>query len=94
MEAEGWYRDPYSAHDDRWFSMGRPTDLVRDGSVESHDQPPLGPWPTPLIEVPVKQSVAARGLRRADDDNEENDPSYSPASMIRRVIDDAAEITW
>jgi hypothetical protein len=24
MHAEGWYRDPYGLHADRWFSNGRP----------------------------------------------------------------------
>jgi hypothetical protein len=28
VEAEGWYRDPYELHTDRWFSAGRPTALV------------------------------------------------------------------
>jgi hypothetical protein len=28
--AEGWYRDPYGIHQDRWFSAGTPTSLVRD----------------------------------------------------------------
>jgi hypothetical protein len=27
VQAEGWYRDPYEIHDDRWFSDGRPTRL-------------------------------------------------------------------
>lgn len=22
VEADGWYRDPYLVHDDRWFSAG------------------------------------------------------------------------
>jgi hypothetical protein len=37
---EGWFSDPFSRHEARWFSSGRPTFLVRDGHVESHDDPP------------------------------------------------------
>jgi hypothetical protein len=49
MQAEGWYRDPYGIHDDRWFSVGRPTFLVRDQGVESHDEPPTGEPSLPLV---------------------------------------------
>jgi hypothetical protein len=39
-EDEGWYTDPYGSHDARWMSAGRPTKLVRDGDVESYEDPP------------------------------------------------------
>ena len=45
MRAQGWWRDPFGRHDDRWFSDGRPTRLVRDQGIESYDEPP------PLIPV-------------------------------------------
>ena len=38
--AQGWYTDPTRAHELRWYSAGRPTDLVKDGAVESRDPPP------------------------------------------------------
>jgi hypothetical protein len=50
--------------------MGKPTDLVRDGGVESYDPPPPGRqmrWP--LVAVTPRADVV-RGpsdLRRADD---------------------------
>ena len=44
MKAEGWYVDPFAAHDGRWFSDGIPTSLVRDGLRESHDAPPDTPF--------------------------------------------------
>jgi len=37
---QGWFRDPSGAHQDRWFSDGVATHLVRDGDVESFDDPP------------------------------------------------------
>ena len=47
MEAEGWYLDPYQLHNERWFSAGEPTSLVRDHGVESRDEPPDRPCPDP-----------------------------------------------
>jgi len=41
MRVQGWYPDPYERHDDRWFSDGKPTRLVRDQGTESYDEPPL-----------------------------------------------------
>jgi hypothetical protein len=54
-ENEGWYRDPWLRHEARWFSGGRATRLVRDGTQESVDPPPETP---PQIQnlVPVTPS--------------------------------------
>ena len=41
MWVQGWYPDPYERHEDRWFSGGKPTRLVRDQGTESYDEPPL-----------------------------------------------------
>ena len=49
MGAQGWYLDPFRLHDDRWFSGGRPTNLVRDAGVESYEDPPEGLPPGPLV---------------------------------------------
>jgi len=54
---QGWYLDPYEVHEDRYFSGGRPTKLVRDDGVESYDPPPDDepvPDPESLVEVPVR----------------------------------------
>jgi hypothetical protein len=37
MDAEGWYGDPYGAHERRWFSAGTPTSLVWDRGSTSRD---------------------------------------------------------
>src|SRR5215469_12985976 len=37
--AEGWYADHTGVHELRWYSMGTPTDLVKDGAIESRDPP-------------------------------------------------------
>jgi hypothetical protein len=47
-EAEGWYLDPYGRHEQRWFSAGEATALVRDGEVDGNDAPPPEPITTPL----------------------------------------------
>jgi hypothetical protein len=35
-----WYKDPFGLHDARWFTDGRPTALVCDGSEVLRDRPP------------------------------------------------------
>jgi hypothetical protein len=52
--AQGWYRDPYGRHEDRYFSQGLPTKLVRDGERESYDLPPDQPLPAADL-VPAEQ---------------------------------------
>ncbi len=65
--AEGWYRDPYGIHQDRWFSAGTPTSLVRDGDAEGHDDPPGYPPAGPLEEIPDTGRFGEDDLRRADE---------------------------
>lgn len=59
--AEGWYRDPFAIHEDRWMSQGQPTKLVRDGGTESYDDPPTDlPLPDELVPVePGPDAVSA-----------------------------------
>jgi hypothetical protein len=66
VKAQGWYRDPYRVHEDRYFSDGHPTKLVRDGGAESYDPPPPGPPEAELVEVPSSNPPDASDLRRAD----------------------------
>ncbi len=49
---QGWYLDPYGAHEARWFSAGSATALVRDGSSESTDAPPDFPFVGRLVPAP------------------------------------------
>jgi hypothetical protein len=65
--AEGWYRDPYGIHQDRWFSAGTPTSLVRDQGVEGHDDPPGYPPAGPPAEIPETDRFPGDDLRRADE---------------------------
>ena len=67
MRAEGWYQDPYGLHTDRWFSDGQPTDLVRDGKVESRDAPPSATYSGPLVEAVEAPLEEGLDLRRADE---------------------------
>lgn len=82
MEAEGWYRDPWGVHDDRWLSGGHPTSLVRDGDVESKDEPPSGLVPGPLIESPPRES-GPDDVHRADEQIE----PYSREKLVRVVLE-------
>jgi hypothetical protein len=67
VEAQGWYRDPYLVHEDRYFSAGQPTKLVRDGGIEDYDPPPTGPPKTELVEVRHTPANSVGDLCRADD---------------------------
>jgi hypothetical protein len=59
--AQGWRRDPSGAHEDRWFSAGRPTPLVRDhGVVSREDLPPeQQPGRRDLAAPPVRDKFPA-----------------------------------
>jgi len=39
-DLHGWQSDPFGLHEQRYFSQGQPTKLVRDGGGESYDPPP------------------------------------------------------
>lgn len=69
-EAQGWYRDPYGQHEDRYFSAGQPTKLVRDGGQESCQEPPDQPYdPAELVRAVSEADGGFDGsdLRRADE---------------------------
>jgi hypothetical protein len=79
-EAEGWYLDPYERHEQRWFSAGSPTSLVRDGVTEGQDDPP-GPLPHDPEPVPeVAGTTGADDLKRAD---KAEAGSYSSPDLLR-----------
>ena len=90
--AEGWYRDPYEVHQDRWFSAGVATKLVRDGGGESYDPPPGRPLP----EGDLIPAVTADGAgddddqRRADDGRQEQ--PYTPYDAAIAVDEAAGSI--
>lgn len=66
--AQGWYEDPYGIHQDRWFSSGKPSNLVRDGGVESRDLPPGTPYVGKLIPASAAGPAAdGADLLRAGD---------------------------
>jgi len=67
VEAQGWYRDPYLVHEDRWFSAGQPTKLVRDSGIETYDPPPVSPPKVELVEARHSHPTDGSALRRADD---------------------------
>jgi UDP:flavonoid glycosyltransferase YjiC (YdhE family) len=69
LPLEGWYTDPWERHEARWFSDGKPTNLVRDAGVEGDSPPPDDP-PSAVpeeIEAPV-WNLKGADLRRVGDD--------------------------
>ena len=85
--AQGWYRDPYGVHQDRYFSAGTATKLVRDGGREAYDPPPDRPPPSGDL-VPADEGGEETGngsdLRRADDASAE---PYDAAKARRAAFD-------
>jgi hypothetical protein len=69
---QGWFDDPFRLHEARYFSAGRPTKLVRDGDVESYDEPPGE-------GVPGSGAAAASGhaVSRTPNRAEADDPNPS-----------------
>jgi hypothetical protein len=73
-EPQGWYEDPFRLHEARYFSGGRPTKLVRNGDLESYDEPPsegvpgsaAAPWDHAVSEAPNR--AEAKGLNPPGDD--------------------------
>jgi hypothetical protein len=63
-EPEGWYADPFGRHEQRWFSAGTPTALVRDRGAESLDEPPPETAARPAPNDPAGGSQFAPGPPR------------------------------
>ena len=77
---QGWCADPFGRFEQRYWSQGRPTALVRNGRIESRDAPTAeGSTPThssaqPIVRVPTAPAATIaiwlhparehRGLRR------------------------------
>jgi hypothetical protein len=82
---EGWYEDPYGLHQDRWFSDGQPTKLVRDSGIESYDPLSQGAAPTrALVRSHSEQAIGSGDLRRADDPRAGVDPDYSGMGEVEK----------
>jgi uncharacterized protein (UPF0333 family) len=56
-ELQGWSADPFQLHEERYFSAGRPTKLVRDGKVESYEDPPSDTYEAPEDEAEAERFV-------------------------------------
>lgn len=84
-QAQGWYHDPYELHEDRYFSCGWPTKLVRDCGIEAYDLPPDLPLPEGDL-IPVlphgNATLTEPDPRRADKPAETAD-----RSMARAIFD-------
>lgn len=79
MTAEGWYRDPFGLHEDRWISDGRATKLVRDADVEHYDEPPSEDFDSELVPADGPEPHDGEDLLRADEHSES--PDYKRAVL-------------
>jgi hypothetical protein len=82
---EGWFTDPYAIHEARWLSDGRATKLVRDGGVESYDEPPPGaPSVVPERIEALPSATNGSDLLRSDD-AERADAHDSPSQAMEAL---------
>jgi hypothetical protein len=86
IPAEGWYRDPFGIHEDRWMSQGLPTKLVRDGGAEAYDPPPDLPLPAELVPA-VSGRDDATGPPRPGEGDGGQEPGYSDGRARRAAFD-------
>jgi len=88
--AEGWYRDPYHRHEQRWMSKGTPTALVRDAGVEAEDPPPAASTGEPLVRAVPGRTPVENGedLRRVGDGGP---GAYDPQAAADAALDAS---TW
>ena len=90
MDEEGWYADPFKIHEARWFSAGRPTDLVSDAGSESRDAPPDKPLPSDLVRWDAEGFEG--DLRRVDDASRGEEGSDLKDPMWLKALDNAARL--
>jgi len=58
-QLQGWSADPFGLHEERYFSAGRATKLVRDGKVESYEDPPSDTYDGPDDEAEAEEAEEA-----------------------------------
>ncbi len=83
--AEGWYTDPYRRHEARWMSDGSPTKLVRDGGVESYDDPPDEEPSQEATMIVVEPPAGLNDLRRAGDPDDDAMGDAAEAAVFGAV---------
>jgi hypothetical protein len=88
MVAQGWYEDPFQLHEARWFSADKATSLVRDGEIESRDEPPSETYSGPLVRVAHHDSADGRDLLRVDAPSD----AVSRGDMIKKGLDQAGPL--
>jgi hypothetical protein len=83
-DLQGWSADPFGRHEQRYFSAGQPTKLVRDGLAESYDEPPpvSAEWSAPQAEPGPGAAVSASAgaVWPAAASGEQGVPSPEPAA--------------
>jgi hypothetical protein len=83
MEAEGWYYDPYGLHEERWYSDGTPTKLVRDAHVESFDAPPSEPAGTAELVRSAREPSGTGPEEYEDDAMKYSDAAFGEFGQYR-----------
>ena len=89
-DLHGWQSDPFDLHQERYFSQGQPTKLVRDGGVESYDPPPTStPMAAPRLAAGAFPSGPA-SPQESVPDSEKVLAEPSPTPQIPPLPDSSA----
>jgi hypothetical protein len=91
---EGWAADPFGGHEVRYFVDGRPTKLVRDGSVETFDDVPLkSNWrSTPSATEPsVPAPSSALVFEPVTQSEPVFEPIFEPVTELESVFASGSE---
>ncbi len=88
MDIDGWRADPFGAHEERLFKLGRPTPLVRDGGIGSYHLPPgagsRGAGAPSLVE-PGNERVTTATIPVTDFPPTEQTPVIGPPTKAVRL---------
>lgn len=75
---QGWFVDPFGEHEQRWFSQGSPTALVRDGRAESQDPPPAPVYTGTLVRGTAPDGPDPAGGDRVSTDGRDREVAEAP----------------
>ena len=77
---QGWATDPFGLHEARYFSAGQPTKLVRDGGVESFDEPPSNADGLAVVTARATAVLEPPGFDRPHEADSGDTYRYDPGS--------------
>lgn len=94
MSVEGWQPDPFGMHEERLFSQGEPTALVRDGGVGSYHEPPNSPSVFPAGASQAVPAAPAPPMAPAPQVISAPAPGPAPAPAPAVAVTSQPHVVW